>query len=228
MAIIQHKDIPNAQLHEPKDAATASVGSVYVSNGAGSGTWIKAPSSSFKGLTGDGGVAGLRLKSDGTGGFIFVSDVVAGSQVITNNGINFPVTAVADTTFNTPSQFSLLTGAGAPWTSENLIGGLVFSVDRLTVPVTGIYEINLWSNIAGFPNATARVCLRYRINGGAYSTRKPTIKSAVANDVSQLAGFGLLTLNAGDYVQLYIASDTSGNILISDANSEFKLIRQTA
>lgn len=39
MANIQHRDIPEAQLHEPKGASTASSGSVYVSDGAGSGTW---------------------------------------------------------------------------------------------------------------------------------------------------------------------------------------------
>jgi len=36
---IQHKDIPDSQRHEPKGASTASSGFVYVSNGAGSGTW---------------------------------------------------------------------------------------------------------------------------------------------------------------------------------------------
>ena len=39
MADVQHKDIPDAELHEPKGAAGASVGTVYVSNGAGSGSW---------------------------------------------------------------------------------------------------------------------------------------------------------------------------------------------
>jgi hypothetical protein len=34
-----HRDLSNVDLHEPKDINTASAGSVYVSNGAGSGEW---------------------------------------------------------------------------------------------------------------------------------------------------------------------------------------------
>lgn len=36
---IQHKAIGNAELHEPKDVSTATVGQIYVADGAGSGTW---------------------------------------------------------------------------------------------------------------------------------------------------------------------------------------------
>jgi hypothetical protein len=88
--------------------------------------------------------------------------------------------------------------------------------------------INLWMNVNSFPNSTAKVAIRYRINGGAYSSRKPTIKSAIANDISQLTGFGLVPLVAGDFIQLYIASDTTGNIIFGDANSTLHLVRQTA
>lgn len=34
-----HKDLTGADLHEPKGAATASAGMVYVADGAGSGAW---------------------------------------------------------------------------------------------------------------------------------------------------------------------------------------------
>jgi len=37
--MVEHIDIPDAQLHEPKGAAGASSGQVYVANGAGSGAW---------------------------------------------------------------------------------------------------------------------------------------------------------------------------------------------
>mgnify|MGYP003672594646 CR=1 FL=1 len=36
---VQHKDIPNDGLHEPKGASTASLGQAYLSDGAGSGIW---------------------------------------------------------------------------------------------------------------------------------------------------------------------------------------------
>lgn len=36
---IQHKDAPDGKRHEPKGASTAASGTVYVSDGAGSGNW---------------------------------------------------------------------------------------------------------------------------------------------------------------------------------------------
>jgi hypothetical protein len=39
MATINHKDIPDGERHEPKGAATATAGQVYVASGSGSGTW---------------------------------------------------------------------------------------------------------------------------------------------------------------------------------------------
>lgn len=37
---IEHKDIPDSERHEPKGASTALSGTVYVSDGAGSGSWV--------------------------------------------------------------------------------------------------------------------------------------------------------------------------------------------
>ena len=34
-----HRDLPNAELHEPKGAASANANEVYVADGAGSGSW---------------------------------------------------------------------------------------------------------------------------------------------------------------------------------------------
>ena len=36
---VQHRDIPNAQLHEPKNIDSASTKEVYLADGAGSGDW---------------------------------------------------------------------------------------------------------------------------------------------------------------------------------------------
>lgn len=39
---IEHKDIPEAGLHEPKGVSVATTGQVYVANGSGSGLWTNA------------------------------------------------------------------------------------------------------------------------------------------------------------------------------------------
>lgn len=145
-------------------------------------------------------------------------------MTITNNAVNFPLTAVADTSFNTPAQYILVSGVGAPLVSENLFE-VAFDTDKLTVPVTGVYRIDTYMNIGAFPSSSARVSIRYRVNGGSFSARKPTIKSSGVGAESQLTGFGLLHLNAGQYIQLYVASDASGNLLIKDLNITIELVK---
>lgn len=39
MANVQHKDLPDSDLHEPKGVASATIGEVYVADGSGSGDW---------------------------------------------------------------------------------------------------------------------------------------------------------------------------------------------
>lgn len=44
---IEHKDIPDELLHEPKGAASAGAGTVYIANGSGSGSFQKIPVTSL-------------------------------------------------------------------------------------------------------------------------------------------------------------------------------------
>lgn len=46
-----HKDLADVHLHEPKGVASASVDTVYVANGSGSGTWEKVSSASIDGAS---------------------------------------------------------------------------------------------------------------------------------------------------------------------------------
>lgn len=47
MADVEHSQLPDELLHEPKGARTAAAGTVYVADGAGSGTFQKLPTSSI-------------------------------------------------------------------------------------------------------------------------------------------------------------------------------------
>lgn len=60
---IQHKNIPDNQLHEPKGIATASEGTIYTSDGAGSGSWALP-----KVVGQDLAVENAVLVADGEGG----------------------------------------------------------------------------------------------------------------------------------------------------------------
>lgn len=50
----EHNTLTGSQLHEPKGAATATAGQVYVADGAGSGTWTNFGASSVSGSVSQG------------------------------------------------------------------------------------------------------------------------------------------------------------------------------
>lgn len=51
MANVQHKDIVDPNIHEPKGVAFAAAGTAYVANGLGSGTWAEVLVPSSIGVT---------------------------------------------------------------------------------------------------------------------------------------------------------------------------------
>lgn len=53
MANVAHSTLTGAELHEPKGVATAALGTVYVANGAGSGSWNSVATSAFTGMVAD-------------------------------------------------------------------------------------------------------------------------------------------------------------------------------
>lgn len=221
---IQHKDIPDSLLHEPKGVASATSGSVYSANGLGSGVWKRVSTDMLSGSSGDLGVAGKKFLTNGTNGVTLVADGLYGAMTITNNTNAFSVPTAVDSTLNTNSDYVLFTSTGAPWLPENL-NGLTFNTDRLTATVSGVYRIDLWSNITQFPYNTAKVSVKHRINGTTFSARHPMTKSNSAGDAGNISGFGLVTLNIGDYIQLMVASTAAGGLILSDVNVTVTLIR---
>lgn len=49
--MVEHVNIPDSELHEPKGAATAAVNTTYVSDGASSGTWTEPEPKGVRGET---------------------------------------------------------------------------------------------------------------------------------------------------------------------------------
>lgn len=53
MANVTHASLTGSELHEPKGASSAPLGTVYVANGAGSGSWSSIGTSAFTGMVAD-------------------------------------------------------------------------------------------------------------------------------------------------------------------------------
>lgn len=220
---IQHSAIPDANLHEPKGVVSALAGQVYSANGSGSGTWKRPDSANLAGLAGDGGNNNLVPISNGTNGFVFKRHKAYGSMTLTNNTNSFAIGTAVDPTLNTNSDYVVFTGTGAPWGFTSPTKDITFSVDRMVVPVNGIYEVILWANISSFPTNTAKIGLKYRVNGATFSPRKAVCKSNSAGDFGNMNASGLVQLNANDYVQIILASTAAGGLIIGDLNATILL-----
>lgn len=222
---IQHRNIPDAQLHEPKGVSAASANQVYTANGSGSGVWKRPDTTVIAGMAGDGGSTNLIPVSNGSNGFTFKRRAAYGSMTITNNTNNFAVPLAADLTLNTNSDYVLFTGTGAPWAFTSPTLDVTFNTDRMIAPVTGVYEVILWANISSFPSNVAKVGLKYRVNGTNFSPRKVVCKSNSAGDYGSLNGSGLVQLTAGDYIQIMFASTVAGGLIVGDLNATIILIK---
>lgn len=166
------------------------------------------------------------MESDGVNGFRLVNQHIYGTMSVTNNTNAFNLTAATDATLNTNADYVLFTGTGAPLISENL-AGLSFTLDRLIVPVAGLYRVDLWGNITQFPTNTAKIGVKYRINGITYSLRKVMDKSNSAGDAGNVNAFGFINLLANDYIQLVVASTATGGLIFSDLNTTLSLVKAT-
>lgn len=226
--MVQHASIVDPNIHEPKNISIAAADTAYLANGAGSGSWRKIDSLALKGLAGDGGLVDRKILTDGTNGFRLVRDMAYGGMGIFGNTNSFAMTAAVDATLNTNSDYVVLTGTGAPWLADPVgLLGVTFSVDRLTVQTTGIYRVDLWATITSFPSNTAKISVKYRINGTTMTLRHPIVKSNSVGDNGNLNGFGIGLFNAGDYIQVMVASTVTGGLILSDVSAVMTLIKAT-
>ena len=82
--IVEHRDIPDNELHEPKGAVSALQGTFYKSNGQGSGSWGKLTDDNVEGLGAN--TAEGRLITAGGGGTFASREAVFSSNEVTHEG----------------------------------------------------------------------------------------------------------------------------------------------
>lgn len=187
---IEHVDIADPDIHEPKGVASATAGDIYVADGAGSGAW-KPHSWAYY-----------------------------GEMIINTGTTGVAVTAAADATLNTDSDY---TKYNVDWASGTL-DNITFSTDKLQVPIAGVYYLTFWCTIK-IPNNNNYVGVKYSVNDSTpYSTRKIATRSTAANDYRSMSGHGVVTLAANDTVSLYIAGTVSDTPVITDGGLVIALV----
>lgn len=131
MANVSHASLTGAELHEPKGIGSAALGTVYVANGAGSGSWNSISTSSFTGMVADFAAPVAPsgwLELDGSvistttysGLFAVMSITSSGTRT---NGVA-SVTSIPSTTGFKPGYYIFGTGIAA--------GTTILSVDSAT------------------------------------------------------------------------------------------------
>ena len=152
---IEHKLIPDAQLHEPKGIVAASGGTVYVANGGGSGSW-QTPKIQGQSVAGDGSVP----VSDGLGGVVWKESPVFAPSLLEAEYVN---TGLSLTT--TPQMLSgFVVAQTDPAGNITMTNGN----SRLVVAEAGYYGITYEFYVS--PNtalgaSSERVILQFLENG---------------------------------------------------------------
>lgn len=153
------------------------------------------------------------------------SGVNYGQRAITNNATVIAKTAATDSTLNTNSDYTQVTGIFEA-VGGGINRGITQQTNSLTIGRTGAYEISLWaslsiSSIVGSSN----IAFKFAVNGTITLARRPIINFAGANVLGGLSANGFLNLNAGDIVTLWIASTITTNVRILDAVFALKELR---
>lgn len=206
---IEHKDIEDPQLHEPKEIAAANNGEVYVADGALSGNWERLPSSS---IDTTGAVIGQLFVADGSGSGDWEDSggTVYGQMDILNNTTIIVLPANID--FDDPTNYSQVTGIwSAPLSLTN--SGISFSSDSLTVPLDGTYRIEFWTSFT-IPN-NSDVAFKFAING-TKGPSKVKRSATSSTDYGLVNGHSLIELVAGDIITVWAMSNVAGNILMEN------------
>lgn len=171
----------------------------------------------------DTALAGQLLVADGAGGaqWKHTGESVHGEMTIISNATPEVVPTAVDPTLNTDADYTkVITG----WTAGHLDGGITFNTDELVVPYSGEYEVAAWANIL-CPSNNQKVALKYGVNDiTPYSSRKLIGTAASAGDYVNVAGHGVVTLNATDQLGLWIATTLAGDPTVVEAGLFIKLL----
>lgn len=151
------------------------------------------------------------------------SGVHYGTRTVTNSAAVLAKTAAVDPTLVSNSDYTQIVGIFDA-TPNGILRGITQQTNSLTITRTGAYEIMLWCS-ASTSSANVDIAFKFAVNGAISLTRRPRIRLDTANLLEGLCANGLVQLNAGDIVTLWLASTVSTNVRINDMVLSLKELR---
>jgi hypothetical protein len=209
----EHVNLTDPHLHEPKGASGAAVNTVYVSDGLGSGDWVKVSDVSLEGVS-SAGLTGQLLISDGTGGFDFLqneNEVYAEAYVAAN---------ATATTIGAGNTYQVV-GGPPTWVVGHL-DHVTWDTNHFVISVAGDYKLSACVCYTG--GGTEKVyTFAFGIDSGSGVTPLThgvmRSKTSGATDIKSVALQAIDPLAAGALVYLLVKdeTDTTG-LTITDIN----------
>lgn len=139
-----------------------------------------------------------------------------GDRGVTNNATTIAITAAADSSLATSSDYIQITGIfntqpdGASY-------GVTQNTNSVTVSRSGYYRLEFWCSLKSTTNNT-QVAIKAGVNGAVSSvSKRPKIYMRNAGEIHSGSAFGYVYLNANDVLSIHIASTTSATLTIEDA-----------
>lgn len=187
MADVEHKTLPDAEIHEPKGIASATSGQVLVANGAGSGSWQTSNSGAAQ-------YAGVNIQGNST--------VIA-------------VSAASDSTLHTASDYVMI--PSSLLTQDISSGITFDANDGFVIAEAGVYIIQGWTSLSSSgTNNTVAFSYAINGTFVSPIRPVVKVKLKVAGDILPVTGFGLITLAAGDVIRGGLADDTGSNVTLHE------------
>lgn len=215
---IEHEDIPEANLHEPKGVSVATSGKAYISDGAGSGAFAVPQ------IVGQAGATVEQVPvSDGAGGVTWKLNNLAtlGRMDLINSSASV-VLVGADVRLA-----ASYTDVTVNFTQAINTGGFLFDgTNHLIIPRTGTYSVSTWISLSSSSAGSPTIAMDLNVNGVSAFPGSAIVTSVNknANDVVELVGFGDGSFTAGDVIGLGFASDANTTLSFFDSVFSVKQI----
>jgi len=202
---IQHRDLKDPQLHEPKGVETANDGEVYVADGVGGGSWI------------DVSLVNPHNK------IAYASK----SQNSENPAIELAIIAAGDATLRDFADYTSFTDD----MPEGLSSGITFDVDgNFVIGDKGIYQFNFWMAESNTISDGELAVAIYVNQDDSQNLVGPVVgaimrdKTKQSTDINSLGFTGIIPLEAGDVLGVAMASGKVGTVSLSDVHISIILL----
>jgi hypothetical protein len=211
---IEHDAITDPEIHEPKGASTATSNTTYVSDGAGSGSWLEPEPKGASTAT-----AGMVYHADGAGSGTWVTP--------SYGGIYSHDSAIAVASIGT--TIKKLEAFDADMVSNNITSAHASA--QITVITTGDYMVNFQLTFAttasGYAGNYEFHLYIDGVDSGLFECHRDMSGSS---DEGSCSFSGIASFTAAEVLTVYVASDSGADtddIVVNSAQLSVHLLRAT-